>query len=328
MATATALRMGIDLGGTKTLAVLINAKGQVVHEVKVETPAQAGYARTVGHLGTVVDALITQAGLGARVRRSITTVGLGLPGPVDPERGVVRRAVNLGWTEERPVARDLGRRLGARIVLGNDVNFGALGEVAYGAAKGARTACAAFVGTGLGGALIRNGHVVNGVHGIAGEIGHLRAPWGDAKCGCGNRGCLETVCSKRGITRMLTAAHKAGKRCLIPRKKLDRLKSSQLKAALKDGCPATAAAVRTVAEALGWGLAVFGAAADPEVYVIGGGVVEALHKRMVPVVRATMASQCVFFRGRTVDLRRAALGDHAVAVGAAVASGLEEPTRW
>ncbi len=328
MATATALRMGIDLGGTKTLAVLIDAAGRVVQELKVETPAKAGYARTIDHLGSVADALITQAGLSATARRRLGSIGLGLPGPVDPDRGAVRRAVNLGWTTERPIARDLGRRLGATVVLGNDVNFGALGEVAYGAAKGTRTACAIFVGTGLGGALIRNGHVVNGVHGIAGEIGHLRAPFGTFRCGCGNRGCLETVCSKRGIANMLRQAHKTDQRCLIPRKKLDRLKSSQLKAAIKDGCPATRAAVHSVAEALGWGLATFGAVADPQVYVLGGGVIEALHKRILPVTRTAMAAQCVFFRGRTVDLRRAVLGDHAVAVGAAVASGLEEPTSW
>jgi len=327
MATTT-LRLGIDLGGTKTLGVLLDAKGKVVAEHKVETPAAAGYAGIITHLINVAAEVCTKGGLKAADRKRLPAIGLGFPGPVDPDQGVVLRAVNLGWKTAQPIGKDLGQALGLRVVLGNDVNFGALGEVMHGAAKGATTACAAFVGTGFGGALIRDGHVVNGSHGIAGELGHLRAPWGNARCGCGNRGCLETVCSKRGIARQLLKAHKEGEHCEIPRKKLAHLKSSQLKDALKAGCPATRRAVRTASEALGWGLAAFGAVADPQVYIVGGGVIEALHKRMLPVVLATMAKQCVFFQGRHVDLRRAQLGDYAVAVGAAAATGLKEHTRW
>jgi len=327
MAT-TALRLGIDLGGTKTLGVLLDAKGTVVAEHKVETPASVGYAGTITHLAKVAAEVCAKGGLNAADRKRLPAIGLGLPGPVDPDRGVVLRAVNLGWKVPQFIGKDLAQAFGLRVVLGNDVNFGALGEVMHGAATGAKTACAAFVGTGFGGALIRDGHVVNGSHGIAGELGHLRAPWGNARCGCGNRGCLETVCSKRGIARQLLKAHIEGEHCEIPRKKLVHLKSSQLKQALKEGCPATRRAVRTASEALGWGLAAFGAVADPQVYIVGGGVIEALHKRMLPVVLATMAKQCVFFQGRQVDLRRAMLGDHAVAVGAAAATGLKEHTRW
>jgi glucokinase len=322
------LRLGIDLGGSKILAVLIDQEGKVRGEVKVATPAGATYEGILACLGTVTNQVCTQVGLDEAGRRGIAAIGVGMPGPVDPDRGVIERAVNLGWTDERPIVSDLSRILGCDVVIGNDVNFGALGEVFHGAAKGARTACAAFVGTGLGGALVRDGHVVNGIHGIAGEIGHLRAPFGKARCGCGNRGCLETVCSKRGITRQLLAAHKAGKKCLISRKKLKLLKSSALKEAWKDKCPATRRAVKLAAESLAWGLAVFGAAADPEVYIVGGGVVEALGKQMLPIVSETMGDHCVFLKGKKVDVRRAVLGDYAVAIGAAVASGLKESTRW
>jgi glucokinase len=317
---APKLRLGIDLGGSKIQAVVIDSKGRVVGEAKHATKGEDGYRKVLKRIARTASDAMARANLGKEERRSLATLGLGVPGPVDPASGVVHVAHNLGWTR-KTVAADLGELLGRRVVLGNDVTFGAFGEATYGAAAGASSACAAFVGTGLGGAVVSSGRPLNGAFGVAGEIGHLRAPFGDARCGCGNRGCLETTASKVGIRRLLKAEIAAGKRCAV--EDIERLKASALRKAWKRGCPTTRRCVKRAAEALGWGLAALGTAVDPAVYVLGGGVVEALGRHLLADVRAGFREASPFWRSPPPVVRLARLGDHAVAIGAAVASVLD-----
>ena len=121
----------------------------------------------------------------------ITALGVGMPGPVLPELGIIQQAVNLGW-EKTDIAKDLSRHFeGLPVAIGNDVNMGALGEASYGCAKGTSSSLAMFVGTGLGGGLVKDGKVINGTHGFAGEIGHIPCPFTTAVCTCGQVGCLK-----------------------------------------------------------------------------------------------------------------------------------------
>lgn len=308
-------RLGVDLGGTKIYAVVIDRKGRVLGKSRRPTRAEQGYRKVLAR----VDDSAREATDDAGIRfKDIDTVGLGIPGPIDSASGVVAVAPNLGW-RDLPVARDAARLLGRPVVLGNDVNFGGLGEVAYGAARKATSAFAAFPGTGLGGALVLDGEIVNGAHGFAGEIGHLPAPFGAARCGCGRIGCLETVASKTGIARLVAGYRKQGMRCLLTSAG-GRLRSSDLLRAVQAGCPATRKAVGEAAAALGWGLGVVSMTFDPEVFVLGGGVMEALHRQMLPVVRSSLIAHSLLYRRRKPDLRLAELGDDAGAIGAAVAS--------
>lgn len=312
------IRLGIDLGGSKILAVVIDSKGRVLGESKHPTKPEDGYRKVLKRLARAGNDAMARADLGKEERKHLETVGLGVPGPVDPEAGEVVVAHNLGW-KRKAIADDLGHLLKREVVVGNDVNFGALGEAAYGAGAGSASMCAAFMGTGLGGAVVVDGQVRNGAHAVTGEIGHLRAPFGDARCACGNRGCLETTASRTGIARLLREAIADGRRCKIdnPRK----AKSSELRRAWRDGCKTTRGAVRQAAHALGWGLAVFGTAFDPELYVVGGGVAQALGKQMIGDVKEGLSASCPFFRRDVPRVKLAELGDHAVAIGAAVASG-------
>ena len=136
--------------------------------------------------------------------------------------------------------------------------------------------------------------------------------------------------SKTGIIRLILAEQRRGTRSLIKLKKNDRLKSSQLRDAWKKKCPATRAAVKDSCRALGWGLASVAGTIDPQVFILGGGVMEAMGRELLPLVRHGMAEFSMAYRDRTADLRLAALGDDAVAIGAAVASvprlGLENMT--
>lgn len=308
-------RLGIDLGGTKIHVVVIDRKGRIVGSARTATKGERGYKVVVARVArTALEALDD-----ADVRpKSVRVCGIGAPGPVDATRGILRMAPNLGWLD-KPLARDLGKLLGMRVVLGNDVNCGGLGEVAHGAAESAASAVAAFVGTGLGGAVIIGGQVVNGAHGYGGEIGHIPAPFGDAVCGCGMRGCLETVASKTGVLRQISDAVAQGSKALLS---VDgTVKSGAIAQALAQGCPVTAVAIERMTEALAWGLCAIGNIVDPEVYIIGGGMAEVLGKPLLPKLAARMAETSVLYRRSKPKLVMASLGDDAVAVGAAVAAG-------
>lgn len=315
MAKHSAVRIGVDLGGTKIHAVAIDGDGRVVGAARQATQSDQGYRAVLERVGEVARSAADEAGV---KWKQVEAIGLGVPGPVDAKRGVILMAPNLGW-EPSPVAADLAAIISRPVVLGNDVNFGGLGEATYGCARDQASAFMAFVGTGLGGAFVRKGKVVNGAHGYGGEIGHLPAPFGDAKCGCGRQGCLETTASRGGIARLLREAAARGAK---PRIDLGGgLRSSAIRAALDQGCGVTRGAVERCADALAWGLVVVAHVVDPDCFVLGGGVVEGLGGSFLQRVAKSMAAGSALHARSAPDLRLAELGDDAVAVGAAVAAG-------
>ena len=182
--------IGLDIGATKTLGVLVDADGRVLKQVREATePGRDGVVRTaelvVAHLGAAID--------GARP----TSVGLGIPGLVDVERGTVKHAVNLGvdgdWV---PLRAELEARLGVHVAVENDVNVATLGAVAL---SGIRDLVYLSIGTGLAAGLVLDGVLRRGATGAAGEIGHVPIDPHGAVCQCGQRGCLETVASGRAL---------------------------------------------------------------------------------------------------------------------------------
>lgn len=313
MAKAKAF-LGIDLGGTKIHAVVVTADGTVVASERAATEPKRGYKKIVAAIAEVAQEAANQGGLKLV---SVPAIGIGVPGMVDAKQGRVVMAANLGWSD-RPIGSDLAELLGRPVVVNNDVNFGALGETTFGAARGLKSAFAAYVGTGLGGAVIVRGKVVNGAHGFAGELGHMAAPFGIRPCGCGHRGCLETTASKTGMMHRIGEAVAKGEKCLLPRD--GSLKTSAIRKALDEGCPTTRAALDDLATALAWGLASVGTILDPQAFVLGGGVVEGLHERIVPLVAERMPRFSTLYEKHAPDLRVAALGDDGVAMGAAVAA--------
>jgi fructokinase len=252
------MRIGIDLGGTKIAAVILDRDG--AERARCRRPTPRGYEQTLAALAAVVAELESVAGAGG-------SVGLGLPGLVDPAAGTVQ-AVNLPWLNGRPLAADLRARLGRPVPLANDADCFALSEATDGAAAGAGLVLGLVLGTGVGGALVAGGRLVRGAHGLTGEIGHLPLPWpepGDpppVQCGCGHWGCIETILSGQGLVRLFGAAGgqaangaevvaRAGAGDLSARAALDRYFSA-------------------LARTLGLVINLI----DPEVIVLGGGVSE------------------------------------------------------
>jgi glucokinase len=311
------LLLGIDLGGSKIMATVFDRDLQPLGTSKRDTKAGKGYAKVLQRIAKTALEAIEDAEVKPK---RIAAVGIGAPGPVAADGDTVVVAANLGW-KGRHLGRDLGRVLDLPVRVGNDVNCGILGEAVGGAAAGLPSAFGVFVGTGLGGGLVVDGRIINGAHGFAGEIGHMPLPGNAAVCGCGQTGCLETIASKTGLVRLIRAAVEDGVACRIDGiGEADggaSLKSSQIRAAFRGGCPATRQAVAAVEDALAWGLVVLGQTVDPAAVVLGGGVMEALGSHLRPRLAKRMRATSMLYARRRPDLRLATLGDAAVATGAA-----------
>lgn len=186
------MRLGIDLGGTKIAAVVLDGSGRVAWETRVPTP-QGDYAGTVGAIETIVRAAESASG-------GVCTVGVGMPGAISPATGLVKNA-NSVWLNGRPFKEDLERAIGREVRCANDANCLAISEAADGAAAGAEIVFGVILGTGAGGGLVVGGRPVTGANAVTGEWGHNPLPWpGDDErpgpaCYCGRNGCLETFVS-------------------------------------------------------------------------------------------------------------------------------------
>jgi glucokinase len=245
--------IGLDIGATKTLGVLLDADGRVLEQVREATePGADGIVRTaelvVAHLGAATD--------GAPA----LSVGLGIPGLVDVERGAVKHAVNLGVDGEWVPLRDLlEARLGLPVAVENDVNVATLGAVAL---SGIRDLVYLSIGTGLAAGLVLDGVLRRGATGAAGEIGHVPVDPLGAICQCGQRGCLETIASGRALSEAWPSAD--GSHSEPPAQSLFAAAAAGDPRALEVRdrfCAGVADAVRTLCLSV-----------DPATVVLGGGV--------------------------------------------------------
>ena len=188
--------IGIDMGGTKVSALVLDRDGRECARLRRPTPVS--YDETVAVLTAAVSELEARGG------RQGLPVGLGLPGVVDPAAGTVR-AVNLPWLAGRPFGADLAVALGRRVPMANDANCFALSEAVDGAGAGSAVVFGAVLGTGVGGGIVVYGRCLGGAHGVAGEWGHTPLPWRSGEdgpelvCACGKLGCIETVLSGGGL---------------------------------------------------------------------------------------------------------------------------------
>ena len=310
--------IGMDLGGTKILAAVVDAEGQILAEAKRATGADEGPDSVIKRMAQTARKAARQAGI---ERAAVSGLGVGAPGPIDPESGYVYNPPNLPGWDEVGLAPRLSEALELPVFLENDVNLGTLGEYALGAGRDTRDMVGIFVGTGVGGGLILDGRLRSGFRHAAGEVGHMVVLADGPVCGCGKRGCLESVASRTAIERDIRLGIAAGRKSLIPRlvKEKGRLTSGVLARALRKGDP-------LVTEVMGraqWYLGLLAASIvnliDPEMIVFGGGVVEALGKDFLRPIRVTARQHYIQQAGADrVRIVAAKLGDHAGVLGAAV----------
>jgi glucokinase len=246
---------------------------------------------------------------------------MGVPGPLDAARRTVAVAPNLGWVDV-PAQTELSRRLhGLPVFLENDVRCGALAEYTLGAGAGAASMLALFVGTGIGGGLVQGGRVFHGAHGIAGEIGHMVIRAGGPRCPCGRRGCLEALAARGAIARYVVKQVQRGRSTALThlvKGDLRGMTSGKLAKALRADDAVARKAVRRSARYAGLAIGSLVNVLDPDVVVIGGGVVEAIGEPYAEWVRAAADGQILAAAARGVRIELSRLGDDAGLLGAAL----------
>lgn len=311
--------VGIDLGGTKILAAVIDDQGRILGQAKRKTKAEAGVEGVVARIVETVDEAVANAKL---TRKDVRAIGIGAPGPVNTETGTVATAPNLpGWSNV-PLGELIQAQTGMPTAIGNDVNVAALGEFTYGAGRGTSDMISLFVGTGIGGGIILNGQLRVGARGAAGEVGHMVVLADGPYCGCGNRGCIEALASRTAIVESLQRAVAAGRQSSLAEllnQGGSRLSSNALAEAWRAGDALTVEVLGRAQYYLGLHIANIVNLLDPEAIVLGGGVIEALGEAFVAPIRP-IAYQHFLQRydADRVAIIVSQLGDNAGILGAAV----------
>lgn len=310
MACVTCI-IGVDVGGTKVLAGVVDDDGVVVREARRSTPGRRVEV-------ALVETAIIEAVRAAADGEPILAVGLAAAGFVDQDGNRVRFAPHLPWQGE-PVRDRLSAQLGVPVVLDNDANAAAWAEWRHGAARGWRDALMVTMGTGIGGGIVLDGRLHRGLNGMAGEFGHMKVVPDGARCECGGRGCWEQYSSGNALVRfarerMNSSATLLAERC---QGRADLLTGPMVTEAATEGDLVARQAFAEVGDWLGVGLADLVAAFDPQGIVIGGGVIAA-GDRLLDPARAALERQLVGAPHRDIPpLVAAVLGPRAGMVGAA-----------
>ena len=303
---------GIDLGGTTAKIGLFTTSGALLEKWEVATDTSNAGEHILENLAAAV--------LGKMKEQSIQPeqvegVGIGVPGPVLDSSIVPIVCANLGGWGERNVSAQLSGLLdGLKVLVGNDANVAALGEIWMGAAKGAKNAVMVTLGTGVGGGVVVNGKVIDGVHGAGGEIGHITVNRHEtAVCGCGKRGCLEQYSSATGVVRCMKKLldENPDTPCVL---RGTEFAAKDVFDAARNGDALAVREVDEMSDTLGMALANIASTVDPEAFLVGGGVARAGDVLFAPLNKHFQ--EYAFKSCRETPIKQASLGNDAGIYGA------------
>ncbi len=305
--------IGIDIGGTTIKLAFISFMGDIL--AKWELPTNKSNSGN-DIPGDIAKSIEKKLNLHGQTIDKIIGAGVGAPGPINDKDGSVYVGINIGWEKNYPLKSRLQEVLSIPVIVDNDANVAALGEMWKGAGEGAKDILCVTLGTGVGGGVIVNGNILHGLNGAAGEIGHIAAVLeGGAPCNCGKTGCLETVASATGIVRLAN----------------EYLQSNETESLLKSEAPLTSKAVFDYAAAgdelaqkiveqvaffLGWSIANVANVTNPEKIVIGGGVSKA-GKTLLEPIKSQFRRFAFPRAAEGAELTIAKLGNDAGIIGAA-----------
>lgn len=300
------INVGLDLGGTKIEAIVLDHNGHEVLRSRVSTPGK--YQDCLSTIRALVNDVVTKArSEHSQLVSSDFTLGVGAPGTISPSTGVMRNA-NTTWLNGKPFRDDLCRLFNRPVKLANDANCLALSEAIDGAAAGVNTVFAVILGTGCGGGVVVNQNLVEGRNGVAGEWGHISLPWPMAdetptECWCGKRGCIEQWISGTGFARDFYA--RTGQS----------LSGEMIIKAARSGDEQAIAAYERLLSRIGRSLALVVNLMDPDVFVFGGGLsnVDEIYTRLPEYIRPY-----VFGQAWEAKLVKARHGDSSGVRGAAM----------
>ena len=313
------LLVGVDLGGTKILVGVFSTQLKLLATAKLSTKSERGFESIVGRIARCVRDAVDEADLDFK---QVRAVGIGAPGAIDPETGVVIFAPNLRW-KSAPLKKALEHELEVPVFVENDCNVCSLGIHEVELDGKTKSMVGLFLGTGIGGGLILNGHLFGGFNRTAGEIGHMVLEVGGPKCGCGNRGCFEALASRTAIVRRLGEAVKEGQKTLLTEflkagEEFSDLKSGDLRKAIRRGDKLAERVVEEAAEYTGIAVANLINIINPEYVVLGGGIMDALADEMMAIVVETARDYAMPGTYDGIQIIPSKLGDQAGITGAAV----------
>jgi glucokinase len=305
------LAIGVDIGGTKVAAGVVDEDGRVLEELRADTPGQ-DVAATEDVIVTVINELAS--------RHDVVAAGVGAAGWIAADRATVLYSPHLAWRNE-PLRDELAAQVDLPLVIDNDANAAAWAEYRFGAAQGEAVAVCVTLGTGIGGGLVIEGRPYRGAFGVACEYGHMPMVPDGRRCACGNRGCWEMYASGRALARdareLAAESPVAAAALLELAGSVDGLTGPVVTAAAMAGDAAAVSICTTTGRWLGHGLASLAAALDPSIFVIGGGVSEAGDLLLRPA-REEFAHTLTGRGFRPVaNIVAAALGPRAGMIGAA-----------
>ncbi len=312
----TKYRIGFDLGGTKMLAVLYDAEFKKVAQRRRKTKGYDGVENGVARMLSSIHDVLNEVDADPS---QLLSVGVGCPSPIDMERGIILEAVNLGWTNVK-LAAAINKEFNCTAAVLNDVDAGVYGEYRFGAGKNGRTVFGVFPGTGIGGGCVYSGGIVHGADHSCMEIGHIQSDPQGAHCGCGRRGCLETVASRLAISAEAAKAAFRGQAPWLMKRygtTVADIRSGSLADSIENGDEAVEQITRNAAHAIGVATASVVTLLLPDVVVLGGGLVEAMPKLFVSEVERGIRETVLPSFSKAFEVRVAKLGDDASVLGAA-----------
>lgn len=276
--------IGLDLGGTNSVFGIVDRRGTIVATTSVKTQEQNDVEVYVDNCCTALKKIIEEVG----GIEKIQAMGIGAP-DANYYTGIIDNPANLPWKGEIPLAKMFSDRLGIPVALTNDANAAAIGEMAYGAAKGMKNFIMITLGTGVGSGIVVNGQVVYGSDGFAGELGHVIVDKSSEarSCGCGRKGCLETYCSATGVARTAKMIVSSSEHPTLLRNiPLDEITSKDVAIAAGQGDEVAKEIFEYTGKILGEACADFAAFSSPEAFIFFGGLTKAGDLLMDPIKKA------------------------------------------
>lgn len=307
--------IGIDLGGTKILIGLVNIEtGEVITSVKKKTKKDKGPKNIIRKMVDGIEELLEESNVTVD---EVSSIGVGAAGQVDRESGILIAAANLDCYDLN-IKEKIQEKFNLPVYLGNDVEIAAIGELKFGAARNYDDVLCIFVGTGVGSAIIKDGRIVKGSTGTAGEFGHIIVDLNGRPCACGAHGCLEAYASRSAIERRIEGALKKGRNSVI----LDYMEngksitSHMIQEAIDRKDELVTQCVDEAAEYLSGGIASAINFINPRLIILGGGLIEASDYFYQKVIKKAKAKSLPVPAAK-IEFKKAALGDFSGVVGAA-----------
>ena len=307
--------IGVDLGGTKILAGIVEKQtGKVVFEVKNKTKKEKGNKKITAKIIETIEELLNSSDIPGE---EISSIGLGLAGQVDREKGILINAVNLDC-KDLNVKEILEEKFLIPVNIGNDVEVATFGELKFGAGIGYKDIVCIFVGTGVGSSIVKDGKIHLGASQSAGEIGHIIVDLNGRACACGGNGCLEAYASRTAIeTRILGAVKKGRKSVITELTDGKSISSKHIKKSLEAHDEVVTQYVNEAIDYLAGGIASVINFYNPELIILGGGLIQSVEDFYLQTIKKARAKSLPTPAAK-IEFKKAALGDYSGVIGAAL----------